>query len=173
MEHKDFRILGLAGSLRRASFHRGIVRAAHEVAPEWMSCESFDLAVTRFSGKQVSLPEGTDPVTREAYSHEVISFGFWPGDPNFREPAFYSYTAPEPEGLTEHPLSPEGASWLPEGGTALLTYEEVRNSEFPKETLLGFMESAYQAGAKSAGWDIEALRTHPPAMEAAKPRRGD
>jgi len=77
MNHKDFRILGLAASLRRASFHRGIVRAAHELAPERMSCEGFDLALTRFSGKQVSLPEDTDSVTLEAYSHEVVSFGFW------------------------------------------------------------------------------------------------
>jgi hypothetical protein len=142
-------------------------------SPVQLFWHSFDLAVTRFSGKRVSLPEGTDSVTREAYSHEVISFGFWPGDANVREPAFYSYTAPEPEGLSEHPLSPEAASWLPEGGTALLTYEEVRNSASPTETLLEFMESAYQAGAKSAGWDIEALRTHPPAREAAKVRRGN
>jgi hypothetical protein len=149
------------------------VRAAHDVAPEWISYESFNLAVTRFSGKQVSLPGDTDPVTREAYSHEVISFGFWPGDQNVREPAFYSYTALEPEGLTEHPLSPEGASWLPEGGMTLLTYDEVRNSPSPTKTLLEFMECVYQAGAKSAGWDIEALRTHPPTREAAKLRRGD
>jgi hypothetical protein len=142
-------------------------------SPVQLFWHSFDLAVTRFSGKQVSLPVGTDPVTREAYSHEVISFGFWPGDANVREPAFYSYTAPEPEGLTEHPLSPEAASWLPEGGTALLTYEEVRNSASPTETLLEFIESAYQAGAKSGGWDIEALRAHPPDREAAKLRRGD
>jgi len=142
-------------------------------SPVQLFWHSFDLAVTRFSGKRVSLPEGTDSVTREAYSHEVISFGFWPGDANVREPAFYSYTAPEPEGLSEHPLSPEAASWLPEGGTALLTYEEVRNSASPTETLLEFIERAYQAGAKSAGWDIEALRTHPPAREAAKVRRGN
>jgi Family of unknown function (DUF5996) len=142
-----------------------------KTSPVHLFWHSFDLAVTRFSGKQVTQPEGTDSVTREAYSHEVISFGFWPGDPSVREPAFYSYTAPEPKGLTEHPLSPKQASWLPEGGMALLTYEEVRNSESPKETLLGFMESAYQAGAKSAGWDIEALRTHPPAREAVKLRR--
>jgi hypothetical protein len=102
-----------------------------------------------------------------------ISFGFWPGDQNVREPAFYSYTAPEPEGLSEHSLSPEGAHWLPEGGTALLTYEELRNSSSPTETLLGFMESAYEAGAKSAGWDIVALRTGPPARETAKLRRSD
>ena len=103
----------------------------------------------------------------------VASFGFWPGDQNVREPAFYSYTAPEQEGLTEHSLSPEGASWLPEGGSALLTYEEVRNSSSPTKTLLESMESAYRAGAKSAGWDIEALRTHSPTREAAKLGRGD
>jgi hypothetical protein len=142
-------------------------------SPVQLFWHSFDLAVTRFSDKQVSLPEGTDPVTREAYSHEVISFGFWPGDANVREPAFYSYTAPEPEGLTRYPLSPGAASWLPEDGTALLTYEEVRTSAHPTKTLLEFMESAYQAGAKSAGWEIEALRSHPPAGEVARLRRGN
>ena len=75
--------------------------------------------------------------------------------------------------MTEHPLSPEAASWLPEGGMALLPYEEARNSASPTRTLLGFMESAYQAGAKSAGWDIEALRAHPPVREASVLRRGD
>ncbi len=84
-----------------------------KISPVQLYWHSFDLAVTRFSGKQVSLPDGTDPISREAYSHEVISFGFWPGDQNVREPAFYSYTAPEPEGLTEHPLSPDAASRLP------------------------------------------------------------
>jgi hypothetical protein len=139
-----------------------------KTSPVQLFWHSFDLAVTRFSGKQVTLPEDTDSVTREAYSHEVISFGFWPGDANVHEPAFYSYTAPEPEDLTEHPLRPEGANWLPEGGTALLMYEEVRNSAFPEKTLLEFMESAYQAGARSAEWNIDALRTSPPEREAAK-----
>jgi hypothetical protein len=148
-------------------------RFAGKTSPIQLYWHSFDLAVTRFSGKLVSLPEDTDPITREAYSHEVISFGFWPGDRNVREPAFYSYTAPEPAGLTEHSLSPEGANWLPEGGTALLTYEEVRYSSSPTKTLLEFMEGAYHAGAKSAGWDIEALRTLPPTREATKLRRSD
>ncbi|CAA9422391.1 MAG: Ava_C0101 and related proteins [uncultured Rubrobacteraceae bacterium] len=139
-----------------------------KTSPVQLFWHSFDIAVTRFSGKQASLPEGTDSVTREAYSHEVISFGFWPGDQNVREPAFYSYTAPEPEGLTTYPLRPEAASWLPEGGTALLTYEQVRNSASPTKTLLEFMESAYQAGAKSAGWSVKTLQTHPPDREAAK-----
>jgi hypothetical protein len=148
-------------------------RFGGKTSPVQLYWHSFDLAVTRFSGKKATLPEGSDPVTREAYSHEVISFGFWPGDASVREPAFYSYTAPEPEGLTDHPLRPRGARWLPEGATAFLTYEEVRNSESPKETLLGFMESAYRAGAKSAGWDIETLRTHPPDREEAKPGKGN
>ena len=149
-------------------FHRALVQVDQvfeefagrfngKTSPVQLFWHSFDLAVTRFSDKRVSLPEDTDPVTREAYSHEVISFGFWPGDSNLREPAFYSYTAPEPEGLTEQPLRPPAASWQ-EGGTALLTYEEVRNSGSPKETLLKFLQSAYEAGARTAGWDMEALR---------------
>jgi Family of unknown function (DUF5996) len=142
-----------------------------KTSPVQLFWHGLDLAVTRFSGRRAPERPGADSVTREAYSHEVISFGFWAGDANVREPTFYSYTAPEPEGLTEHPLTPDEASWLSEGGMALLTYEEVRNSASPTETLLEFMESTYQAGAKSAGWDIEALRTHPPAREAVKLRR--
>ncbi len=133
-------------------------RFSGKTSPVQLFWHSFDLAVTRFSGKRVSLPEGTDPVTRDAYSHEVISFGFWPGDRNVREPAFYSYTAPEPQGLTEQPLRPRAASWAPEGGSALLAYEEIRNSNSPREALLEFLQSAYEAGAKTAGWDAEAFR---------------
>ena len=128
-----------------------------KTSPVQLYWHSFDLAVTRFSGRRAPVRSGADPVTREAYSHEVISFGFWPGDPSFREPAFYSYTAPEPEGLTEQPLHPPAASWQ-EGGTALLTYEEVRSSASPRETLLEFLQSAYEAGAKTAGWDVEEFR---------------
>lgn len=79
-----------------------------------------------------------------------------------REPAFYSYTAPEPERLTEQPLRPEAASWQEVGGTAILTYEEVRKSNSPKDALLGFVESAYRAGAETAGWDIEELKAQDP-----------
>lgn len=126
-------------------------------SPVHLFWHSFDLAVARISATRASLPDDVDPVTREAYSHEVISCGFWVGDQNVREPAFYSYTAPEPEGLTDQPLSPEAASWQ-EGGTALLTYEAVRNSDSPKDTLLEFVQSAYEAGAKTANWDIEGLK---------------
>jgi Family of unknown function (DUF5996) len=131
-----------------------------KTSPVQLYWHSFDLAVTRFSGRRAPEREGADTVTREAYSHEVISFGFWPGDENVRAPAFYSYTAPEPEGLTEQPLRPEAAFWTPEGGMALLMYDDVRNADSPKTTLLEFMESAYQAGAKTADWDVEDLRAY-------------
>jgi hypothetical protein len=130
-----------------------------KTSPVQLFWHSFDLAVTRFSGKPAQLPESTDPVTRDAYSHEVISFGFWPGDREVREPTFYSYTAPQPQDLTVQPLRPQAASWAPEGGTAFLPYEEVRNSRNSRETLLEFLQSAYEAGAKSADWDVEDLRT--------------
>jgi hypothetical protein len=127
-------------------------------SPVQLFWHGLDLAVTRFSGRRAPERPDADKVTREAYSHEVISCGFWPGDKNVREPAFYSYTAPEPMGLTAQPLKPDTAHWLPEGGMALLTYEEVRNSASPRDTLLEFLESAYLAGAKTANWDIDSFR---------------
>jgi hypothetical protein len=78
-----------------------------------------------------------------------------------RAPAFYSYTAPEPEGLTEQPLEPEAAFWAPEGGMALLMYDELRKMGSPKAALLEFLESAYKAGARTASWDTEGFRTNP------------
>jgi hypothetical protein len=130
-----------------------------KTSPVQLYWHSFDLAVTRFSGRRA--PEREGKVDREAYSHEVISFGFWPGDKDVRSPAFYSYTAPEPEGLTDQPLGPEAAFWAPEGGMALLMYDDLRKAESPRDVLLEFLESAYQAGAKTAGWDIEEFRAAP------------
>jgi hypothetical protein len=132
-----------------------------KTSPVQLYWHGFDLAVTRFSGRRAPEREGADRVTREAYSHEVISFGFWPGDKNVREPAFYSYTAPEPGGLTGQPLSPEGAFWAPEGGMALLMYDDLRKMDSPRSAVLAFLESAYQAGAKTAGWDVEEYRAEP------------
>jgi hypothetical protein len=130
-------------------------------SPVHLFWHSFNLALARFSQRRAPERDGADPVTREAHSHEVISFGFWPGDRDVREPNFYSYTAPEPPGLTDQPLTPRTAGWLPEGGTASLSYEDVRLGESPEETLLQFLQTAYQAGARTAGWDEEALRTNP------------
>lgn len=131
--------------------------------PVHLFWHSFDLALTRFSGKPAQVREGAGMVEAEAYSHEVISFGFWTGDKNVPAPAFYSYTAPEPAGLAEEPLSPDTAKWAESNGAhlALLMYDDVRNSDNPWETALEFLESAYQAGAKRAGWDTQSFKLKP------------
>src|SRR5439155_15298190 len=124
-------------------------------SPVHLFWHSLDLAVTRFNGRRGPEMSAADAVTQEAYSHEVISFGFWAGDRNVREPSYYSYTAPEPAGLRQRPLRPEAASWPEEGSgsLALLPYDAVRTASDPRGTLLAFLESAYQAGARTAGWD--------------------
>ena len=97
-------------------------------SPVHLFWHSLDLAYTRFSGRRAPEAADLDPVSREAYSHEVISFGFWAGDDRITEPSFYAYTAPEPPGLREQPLHPETAHWQegPTGSLALLSYDEVR-----------------------------------------------
>ncbi len=117
-----------------------------------------DLAVTRYSGKKAPDYEGGTAADKEAYSHEVISFGFWAGDQNVRAPAFYSYTYPEPEGLSEEPLSPKEAFWNTDNGSmAVLMYDDLRKSDSPRQALLDYLESAYLAGTKRANWKIEEL----------------
>ncbi|MBA3768898.1 MAG: hypothetical protein H0X08_00060 [Blastocatellia bacterium] len=126
--------------------------------PVHMFWHSFDLALTRFSGKHVEPRDGAGMVEREAYSHEVISFGFWFGDDNVPAPAFYSYTAPEPAGLTEEPLTPAAAKWeTSKGAMAILMYDDARKTRDPRESVFSFLESAYQAGAKRAGWDADSF----------------
>src|SRR5215212_966611 len=119
---------------------------------------TFDIAVTRFADTVVDQPPTADPVPREAYSREVVSAGFWFGDPTFPEPAFYSYTAPEPAGLAAQPL-PHGGRWLPRGTShlAVLTYEQVRAAADRRGAVLDFYEAAYRAGATLAGWDVARL----------------
>lgn len=149
-------------------FHRTLVvvdeileefrgRFVGKSTPVHMFWHSFDLALTRFSGKRVPPREGAGLVEREAYSHEVISFGFWFGDDKVPAPAFYSYVAPEPEGLAEEPLLPASAQWAESNGAhlALFMYENVRTASDPRTTALEFLESAYQSGARRAGWDVE------------------
>jgi hypothetical protein len=123
---------------------------------------SFDLAHGRYSGRAAPPLPGADPVTAEAYSHEVIAFGWWPGDERRTPfPAFYSYTAPEPAGLREAPLRPAGAAWQDtgSGSLAILPYDEIRGEADPAAALLEFYESAYRAGAEAAGWDVEGFAT--------------
>jgi hypothetical protein len=128
-------------------------------SPVHLFWHSLDLAVTRFSGNRAPRNPDADTVNQEAYSHELISFGFWPGDDNVREASFYSYTALEPPGLRDQALAPRTARWTKQatGSLALLGYDHVRASSDPRGTLLAFLESGYQAGVHAAGWDASAL----------------
>lgn len=120
---------------------------------------SFDLAVTRFSGRTAPVADNADSVTKEAYSHDVISSGFWPGDDNVPEPCFYTYVHPEPKGLEQGPLSPGQARWQKTNGThmALYKYEDFRNADDPRDALLKFLQSSYEAGANLAKWPRKEL----------------
>jgi len=132
-----------------------------KTCPVHLYWHSMDLAVTRFSGRRApAREEGARLSDKDAYSHECISFGFWGGDENMPEPAFYSYTYPSPEGIDQEPLQPNASKWETGGGSpmAILTYGDLLKTEDPKTALLDFMESAYIAGAKRANWDIEALK---------------
>jgi len=124
-------------------------------SPTHVFWHSLDLAQTRFSGRSVTPPPGADSVTQEAYSAEVISFGFWAGDEQTPEPSYYSYAAPEPAGLTEQPLGSGAAVWVsrPTGSLALLPYDAVRTAADPAAALLEFLQSAYDACSGAAGWD--------------------
>ncbi|MEU3950452.1 DUF5996 family protein [Streptomyces sp. NPDC029526] len=130
-----------------------------KVSPVHHFWHTFDIAHTRFSERRVPQPAQTDPVTREAYSREVISFGFWFGDDTFPEPAFYAYAAPEPAGLADDPLEPAAAHWLDRGSShlAVLRYDDVRKESDRRAAVLAFYESAYRAAARRAGWDVDAL----------------
>ena len=147
-------------------------RFSGKSSPVHLFWHSFDLALTRFSGRRAPDMPGVDRVTREAYSHEVISFGFWAGDARLRAPAFYSYTAPQPPGLTDQPLRPASAFWntTARGTLALLMYDDLRREASPKTALLDFFESAYQGGANTADWDQDALRAAIAELGAARGR---
>ncbi|HEX2539668.1 MAG TPA: DUF5996 family protein [Caldimonas sp.] len=121
---------------------------------------SFDLAVTRFSGRPAPLHPGgipglPDAVTREAYSHEVSSAGFWPGSAAYPRAAFYSYAYPTPAGFAEARIEPDAASWSAEMGEWLLPYEAVRSAADPNATLLRFLHSSYRAAAELAHWPAD------------------
>ena len=132
-----------------------------KTSPVHLFWHSFDLALTRFGGRRAPPRPEADSVTREAYTHEVVSFGFWAGDERVREPTYYAYAAPEPTGLRERRLQPAQAFWADQGGGSLarLPYEAVRAAADPRATLLSFLESAYRAGAEAAGWDVADLES--------------
>lgn len=152
-------------------FHRALVRIdavfsqfrtgfLGKVSPVHLFWGSFDLAVTRFSGRPAPLHPGgvpnlPDAVTREAYSHEVSSAGFWPGGGGIDEPCFYSYAYPAPDGFAGQPVRPAAARFEKTLGEFVLPYEAVRAAPHPREALLEFLESTFDAAAGLAGWDTD------------------
>ena len=133
-----------------------------KVSPVHFFWGSFDLAVTRFSGRRAPDHPGTAPntanwVMREAYSHEVSSAGFWPGGGTVTAPAFYAYAYPQPDGFAGAPVRPNGAGWDDELGEFLLSYDAVRRAEDPDGSLLAFLQSTYEAAADLGKWDRAAL----------------
>ena len=117
----------------------------------------FDLAVTRFSGRPAPPRADADAMNREAYSHEVSSAGFWPGDSRLETPSYYSYAAPEPEGFRDRKVLPAAAYYNAALGGFYLPYDEVRNARDPEQMLLDFCRSTYEAAAETGNWDRDAL----------------
>ncbi len=120
---------------------------------------SFDLAVTRFSGRRA--PDRPDAMSREAYSHEVSSAGFWPGGGDIKGPAFYSYTAPEPAGFKTYAIRPAPAKYHTGLGEFLLMYDDIRTAPSPEAELMEFCQSTYEAGANLGKWDRATLERAP------------
>jgi uncharacterized protein DUF5996 len=114
---------------------------------------SFDMAVTRFSGRRAPERPQADAITRESYSHEVISHGFWPGSGAVTEPSFYAYAAPEPPGLKTAPVHPAAAFYSADFSEFLLPYEAVRTAKSPEADLTAFLNSTYDSAADLGHWD--------------------
>jgi hypothetical protein len=151
--HRFWRILVHVDQI----FQRFSSQFIGKVSPVHFFWGSFDLAVTRFSGRPAPARKDADAITREAYSHEVISAGFWPGNGGFGEAAFYCYAAPEPGGLANERIEPAAAGYNSTLGEFILKYDDVCALNSPDETLLNFLQSSYNAAAKLANWDRHAL----------------
>jgi Family of unknown function (DUF5996) len=142
-----------------AHFRTGFLGKA---TPSHFFWGSFDLAVTRFSGRRApphpgGVPGLPDAVTREAYSHEVSSAGFWPGSGPIDYPAFYSYAYAAPEGFSAAKVKPDAAFWSKELGEFILPYDAVQTEKEPARELMAFLQSTYEAAADLAKWDRAAL----------------
>jgi hypothetical protein len=151
--HRFWQILILSGNIFE-EFRAGFIGKNSPVHFFW---GSFDLAVTRFSGRRAPERPGADSITREAYSHEVISAGFWPGGGDVKGAAFYCYAAPEPAGFAEQKIKPAAAYYHPQMKEFLLMYDDVRRAAAPRQALLDFLQSTYEAGANLARWERKEL----------------
>ena len=149
-----------------AAFRSRFIGKSSPVHFFWGSC---DLAVTRFSGRGApehpgGVPNMADWVTREAYSHEVSSCGFWPGGGAVVEPVFYAYAYPTPEGFPDYSIQPKEAFYSSQMQEFILPYEAVRQADAPDEMLLSFLQSTYEAAANLGNWDRAALERTPPKL---------
>lgn len=149
--HRFWRIL-LSADIVMNEFRARFIGKCSPVQFFW---GSFDLACTRFSGRPAPPRKGI--ITREAYSHEVISAGFWPGGGPVQGAAFYAYAAPAPPGLADQRISPTAAFWSKDLSEYLLMYDDVRRSQSPTAMLLDFLQSTYEAAARLAAWDRKSL----------------
>jgi hypothetical protein len=154
--HRFWRVLARTDQV----FHRFGTGFLGKISPVHFFWGSFDLAVTRFSGRKAPPRTGADSIQREAYSHEVISAGFWPGNGGFGEAAFYCYAAPVPDGLSEKRVQPTAAYFDTKLGEFLLKYDDMRAAPDPDGALMQFLQSAYAAAADSAKWDRANLERH-------------
>jgi hypothetical protein len=151
--HRFWRVLTRADQV----FQRFSVGFIGKVSPVHFFWGSFDLAVTRFCGRVAAPRPDADAITREAYSQEVISAGFWPGNGGFGEAAFYCYAAPSPVGLADAEIRPASAQWNTELGEFILKYDDLLAEADPDAALMEFLESTYDAAANLAKWDRPAL----------------
>ncbi len=141
-------------------FRRFGTKFLGKVSPVHFFWGSFDLAVTRFSGRTAPPRPGADKVQAEAYSHEAISAGFWPGNGGYGAAAFYCYAAPVPEGLADVRIQPAAAGWDRSLGEFVFRYDDMRTQRSPDDALMEFLESTYAAAADAAKWDRAALERH-------------
>jgi hypothetical protein len=151
--HRFWRTLTCVDNL----FRQFSSRFVGKMSPVHFFWGSFDLAVTRFSGRPAPPRDDADRITREAYSHEVISAGFWPGNGGFGTAAFYCYAAPSPAGLDAEKVKPDAAYYDKKLGEFLLKYDDVRAEPSPDDAVMDFLQSTYEAGARLANWDRAAL----------------
>jgi hypothetical protein len=121
---------------------------------------TFDLSVSRYSGRRVAAPPAKSIIEREAYSHEVSEAGFWPGDVSYPAPAFYALHYPSPDGYTRAAVRPSSVSWNEPSRCFVLPYEECRERD-SDATILDFCQSTYEAGASLAGWNRVELERAP------------
>lgn len=156
--NRFWRILACCDALFN-EFRAGFIGKSSPVHFFW---GSFDLAVTRFSGRRAPLREGADSITREAYSHEVISAGFWPGGADVKGAALYAYAAPEPAGFAQSPVRPAPAFYHPQLKEFILMYDDVRRAASPGDALLSFLQTTYDGAADLANWNRKELERAAP-----------